>query len=131
MADETHKILFLNPETLEVDQTILVNPPFVLGEDFVEFTNGVMRGINKPYIIVDAAYTDIISAEMLTDFQREIAYKLLETGYSKQQALLMNASASYDEYLQKEIDLKKRYFTVKQQIPSSEAPFLLNLDLIE
>jgi hypothetical protein len=129
--DNTHKVLFLDPETLEVVSSYYISPPFVLGIDSLVTANANFKGINLSYIVVDKDYSGLISQEMLTDFQREIAYKLLENGYSKQQALLMGASSSYDEYSQKEIDLKRRYFDVKQQIGTSEAPFLLNLDLIE
>ena len=131
MANETHKVLFLNPDTLAVEHYEYISPPFVLGVDSLQHLNGTFSGIQKPYIVLGITYVGDITQEMLTDFQREIAHSFLEDGYSKQQTALMSASSSYDEYLQKEIDLKKRYFMVKQQIPSSEAPFLLNLKLIE
>jgi hypothetical protein len=128
--ENTHKILFLNDDTLEVEDVLEVSPPFTLGKDSVIFLNGALRGINKPYIIVEITYTGVITQEMLLEFQKEIAYKMLETGYSKQTTSLMSDSESYEEYLLAETELKKKYFQVKREISLSTTPFLLNLELV-
>jgi hypothetical protein len=129
-VENTHKILFLNSDTLETEDSIEVSPPFNLEKDAVTYLNGAIRGINKPFIIVEKDYTGAISQEMLCEFQKEIAYKMLEAGYSKQTASLMSNSEDYEEYLLAETELKKKYFQVKKEIPLSTAPFLLNLELV-
>ena len=43
--DGTHKILFLDSETLDVILTDYISPPFTLGVDFVKGANENMQGI--------------------------------------------------------------------------------------
>lgn len=128
--DGTHKILFLDSETLEVIMMDYISPPFVLGVDFVKGANENMQGIISTYIIVEKSYEGQITQEMLTDFQREIAYQVLDRSLREQDDKLMSESTDYDEYTAKETTLKKLYFQVKMQIKTSVAPLLLNLSLI-
>ena len=129
IAGNTHKVLYLNPETLEIMAVDYVTPPFVLGVDSLKTANMTAAGINVPYIIVEKDYNGVITQDLLTDFQREIASKVLEENYKQAQLNLMAESDDYDEYLAKDTMLKKKYFTVKKQIATSTAPLLLDLSL--
>ncbi|MGE6895718.1 hypothetical protein [Priestia flexa] len=130
VAGNTHKVLYLNPETLEIMAVDYVTPPFVLGVDSLKTANMTAEGINVPYIIVEKDFNDSITQDLVTSFQREIAYKVLEENYKQAQLNLMAESDDYDEYLTKDTMLKKQYFTVKKQISTSTAPLLLDLRLV-
>ncbi|MEM4992976.1 hypothetical protein WKH56_10545 [Priestia sp. SB1] len=130
IQDSTHKVLYLNPDTLEIVSIDYVTPPFVLGVDSLKTANMTATGINLPYIIVEKSYNGVITQDLLTDFQREIASKVLEENYKQAQFNLMSESDDYDEYLAKDTALKKKYFTVKKQIATSTAPLLLDLSLV-
>ena len=127
--DETHKVLFLNPDTLEVNETVPVSPPFTLGLDSLKTANRGFYGILAPYIIVEITFEGVITPEMLADFQREIAMKELEKNYKQQQINLMNDAPDYDAYTAMEIELKKKYFDVKKEIALSSTPLLVDLSL--
>lgn len=127
----THKVLFLNESTLDVIYEDYITAPYTLGLDWLTSATSNMRGINTPYIVVDASYTGTaVSQAQLTSFQRLIAFEEIERNYLTATANLMGISANYDEYLANETALKKRYFEVKQQIPLSTAPLTLNLKLL-
>lgn len=128
--DGTHKVLFLDSETLDVVMTDYVTPPFTLGIDFLKSANSNMQGINLPYIIVEKSYEGTITQEMLIDFQREIAYQMIDRSLKEQDNNLMSEATDYDDYTAKETALKKLYFTVKMQIKTSISPLLLNLGLV-
>ncbi|MEK5139055.1 hypothetical protein MKZ18_06680 [Priestia sp. FSL W8-0001] len=130
IAGNTHKVLYLNPETLEIMAVDYVTPPFVLGVDSLKTANMTAAGINVPYIIVEKDYNGVITQDLLTDFQREIAYKVLEDNYKQAQLNLMAESDDYEEYLMKDTMLKKKYFAVKKEIAPSIAPLLLDLSLV-
>lgn len=127
--NETHKVLFLNPETLAVSETVPVLPPFTIGIDSLLTTNRNFYGIIAPYIIVDIDFNGNVTQEMLTEFQREIAMKELEKNYKKQEINLMNTAPDYDTYLLLEVDLKKKYFEVKREVNFSSTPLLVDLSL--
>lgn len=129
MANETHKVLFLNPDTLAVEHYEYISPPFVLGADSLQHLNGTFSGIQKPYIVLGITYAGDVTQDMLTDFQREIAYKVLEDNYKNKQINLMSDSVDYDEYTAKDTELKKKYFTVKNLLLTSLAPLLVDLSL--
>lgn len=116
IAGNTHKVLYLNPETLEIMAVDYVTPPFVLGVDSLKTANMTAAGINVPYIIVEKDYNGVITQDLLTDFQREIAYKVLEDNYKQAQLNLMAESDDYEEYLMKDTMLKKKYFAVKKRL---------------
>lgn len=127
--NETHKVLFLNPDTLEVSEAVPISPPFTLGLDSLKTENRGFYGILAPYIIVEISFEGVITPEMLADFQREIAMKELEKNYKQQQINLMNDAPDYDAYTVMEIELKKKYFDVKKEIALSSTPLLVDLSL--
>jgi hypothetical protein len=122
----SHKVLFLNSETLEVTETVYISPPFTLGIDSLKTPRRSFFGILAPYVIVEKDFNSPITQEILTDFQREIALKVLEDNYKKQQMNLMSEAVDYDEYSALEIELKKKYFDVKKQIMVSPTPLLVD-----
>jgi hypothetical protein len=124
----THKILYMTDE-LEVFFIQPVSPPFILGKNSVKHLTGTVTDIPYKFIIVEKEFEGEVTQEMLTDFQRNIAYSELDKNFSIQQMNLMSASTAYEEYMTKEMALRKLYFDVKNQIPTAIAPFLLNLNL--
>ena len=125
----THKIIFVNPDTLAIEYIVMASPPFDLGITSLSTSQSNMRGINLPYIIVEASFEGEVTQTMLSEFQRKIAYEEIEDNYKLRESDLMSMAVDYDDYLNKETALKKLYFQVKMQIKTAVKPFELNLEL--
>jgi hypothetical protein len=127
--NETHKVIFLKEDSLEVSEVIPVSEPFVFGTDSLKTANRGFFGIIANYIIVPIDFEGEITQEMLTDFQRDIAMKNLEKSYKDKQVSLLTEAEDFDEYLILEDQLKRLYFDVKKQILLSSTPLLVDLSL--
>lgn len=125
----SQKIIFLNHQTLEVEGSASVSPPYTFSKDSVIYDNGAFIGINKLFMIVDEDFDEQVTKEMIIDFQRSISYQILEVGFKNRQANLMSESPTYDDYMKKEDGLKRAYFQIKKDIGESEEPFNLDLNL--
>jgi len=119
----THKVLFLNKETLRVDGVEHVTSPQVISTTEIEFENGGFAHIMKPFMVVESSFDEekeVITQEVYSEYVRSITMAYLEKKYKEAQVSLMSNSEDYEEYLIKESELKKKFFEYKKQVMLSE-----------
>ena len=121
--EQTHKILFLNKETLEVEDMLNVSSPDVVSTKEIVYKDGRLNGIQKRFYIVESSFDEKktkITPEMVAEFNKTITMSHLDKKYKEAQLTLMANCEDFDEFSFKETALKKKYFDLKKEVMTTD-----------